>query len=224
MAGLLWCVENIRTVVGTRGPAILTGEMVHLDELDNFIVRLADEGVPIGAISRVTKLQPPEFRPILRDALSDGRILEMPREDWPPLDRRNDRVQGVSADTARRTQARHKINDDDTVLIGLADTFKTTRLQSKMFLKLLRRGMCTKEMLHDTVEENRGRPDEPTDDKIVQVMICHLRKKLRHFAIKITTRHGVGYCVSVEDRQRVVEMLTRNVKCPVEHLNIGLDT
>jgi DNA-binding response OmpR family regulator len=102
--------------------------------------------------------------------------------------------------------------------------FRTTRLQSKVLLRLLRRGLCSKDMLHDTVEENRGRPDEPTHDKIVQVMICHLRKKLKPFDIPIKTHHGSGYSMTADDRQRVVQLLAGSVKCPEEHLNIGLDT
>lgn len=198
--------------------------MVGLDELDHFIVRLADEGVPIGAISRVTKLPATDFREVLHDAVADGRIIEMPKEDWPAMIRRADRAPALSPTGVARKQAGHKINDDDTVLLAIADVFRTTRLQSKVLLRLLRRGNGTKEMLHDTVEENRGRPDEPTHDKIVQVVICHLRKKLMPFDIKIKTHHGSGYSMPVEDRTRVVEMLAGSVKCPVEHLNIGLDT
>lgn len=200
------------------------GEAMVLDELDNFIVRLADEGVPIGAIARVTKLPPGEFRPVLRDALAEGRIVEMPREDWPPLARRVERMPGISVDAGRRAQARHRIDDDDTVLLALNSVFKTTRLQSKVLLRLLRRGLCPMKMLHDTIEENRGNPAEPTQDKIVAVTICHLRKKLTPFDISIITHHSSGYSIPEKDRQRVVTLLEGSAKCPGGPLNIGLDT
>lgn len=195
-----------------------------LDELDNFIVRLADEGVPIGAIARVTKLSAPEFRDVLKDALADGRIIEMPREDWPPLARRTDRVQAVSPEaTTRRSQARHRIDDDDMVLVALNSVFHTTRRQSKVLLRLMRRGLCPIKMLHDTIEDNRGNPADPTQDKNVAVTICHLRKKLKPFDIPIVTHHSVGYSISETDRQRMVKMLEGSAQCPVVPLNIGLD-
>ena len=200
------------------------GETMVLDELDHFIVRLADEGVPIGAIARITKLPPTDFRPVLKDALANGRIIEMPREDWPPLARRSDRVPGVSEDSGRRAQARHRIDDDDMMLLALNSAFRTTRLQSKVLLRLLRRGLCPMKMLHDTIEDNRGNPAEPTQDKIVAVTICHLRKKLKPFDIKIITHHSSGYSISEVDRQRVAKMLEGNGTCPVVPFDIGLDT
>lgn len=194
-----------------------------LDALDDLIVRMADEGVPIGAISRIAQLPSEEFRPVLRSALTEGRLVELPREDWPPALSRTDRGPQISDIRLSKARAKHSISDDDTVLLAIAEVFKATRLQSKVLLKLLRRGHCTKEMLHDTVEENRGRPEEPTHDKIVQVMICHLRKKLRPFGIPIKTKHGIGYSLALEDRRRIVELLTGSVECPEERLNIGLD-
>ncbi len=194
-----------------------------LDALDDLIVRMADEGVPIGAISRIAQLPSVEFRPILHGAVTDGRLLELPREDWPPAVRRIDRVPQLSEARMAKARAKHTISDDDTVLLGLAEVFKATRLQAKVLLKLLRRGQCTKEMLHDTVEDNRGNPSEPTQGKIVQVMICHLRKKLKPFGLAIKTKHGIGYSMVVEDRRRIVELLAGSVECPEEQLSIGLD-
>lgn len=194
-----------------------------LDALDEMIVRMADEGIPIGAISRIAQVPTEDFRPVLRGAVTDGRLLEMPREDWPPIVPRIDRTPQVS--DARMSQARAKqtISDDDTILLSIAEVFKTTRLQGKVLLKLVRRGHCTKEMLHDTVEDNRGNPSEPTQGKIVQVMICHLRKKLLPFGWKIKTHHGSGYSMAVETRQQIITLLTGSVGCPGEQLSTGLD-
>ena len=47
-------------------------------------VRLADEGVPLYAIARVLKSPAEYVREALYVAKGEGKILEMPREDWPP--------------------------------------------------------------------------------------------------------------------------------------------
>lgn len=194
-----------------------------LDALDDLIVRMADEGVPIGAIARISAESAENIRPILRSALTAGRLVELPREDWPAAIPRYDRRPQLYYAGGSRGRIKHPVSDDDTILLAMAEVFKATRLQAKVLLRLLRRGHCPKGMLHDAVEENRGHPEEPTGDKIVQVMICHLRKKLTPFDISITTHHGSGYSMTIEDRQRVVQLLAGSVKCPEEQLNIGLD-
>ena len=45
---------------------------------------LAIEGVPIRAIARATHIPSSELREKLLDAQSDGRLLELPHDDWPP--------------------------------------------------------------------------------------------------------------------------------------------
>jgi hypothetical protein len=49
-------------------------------------VRLADEGVPLAVIARATQIPSADLRKQLQEALERGRIIEMPRNDWPPYD------------------------------------------------------------------------------------------------------------------------------------------
>jgi hypothetical protein len=47
-------------------------------------VRLADEGVPLRAIARAVQIPSSSLREQLHEAKSDGRLLELPCDDWPP--------------------------------------------------------------------------------------------------------------------------------------------
>ena len=103
-----------------------------------------------------------------------------------------------------------------------------TKTQAALFLAL-RRKFCTKEILHDVVESRRWAHSTPTDRKIVGVMICSIRKRLRgHYTIQ--TVQGSGYFMSDDDRRRAaghllgcigvaaddaaVKKLTGNLKLP----------
>jgi len=62
-------------------------------------------------------------------------------------------------------------------------------------------------MLHDAVEANRGNPDEPTDKKIVDVVVCKLRKKLTPKGLNLHTVHSQGYEMSEIDRQKAWDLV-----------------
>lgn len=151
------------------------------------IVRAADEGVPIGALGRIfsqTHISQ-DIRDILRDAVASGRLVELPGEDWPPVIPRYQRFAMVSP---------HKLGEDDRdLLLRMSRKLKTTKLESRILLVVLRRGQATRTQLHETVEDNRGNPDEPTDIKIVDVVVCKLRKKLAPLGLILHTIHGSGY-------------------------------
>ena len=86
----------------------------------HIMVRLADEGVPIGAIVRVTK-QPPELvREVLRDAAEQGIIFSVPRDDWPVGSRRHERVPDVVPIGV----------DDERMLVAAMRKLRTTQAES----------------------------------------------------------------------------------------------
>ena len=161
-------------------------------------VRLADEGVPLRAIGRSLCVPVEEFRYILHEALQNGRIVEIPREDWPQRQPRSDR------EPATKNQFPA---DDNNLFTLVSRVFKTTRLESRVLLRLLRRGECTKEMIHAVVEENRGNPDDATQEKIVDVIICKLRKKLKKFEIRIETIHALGWFLPQPEREKVFAII-----------------
>jgi hypothetical protein len=168
-------------------------------------IRMADEGIPIQAIARVMKVPSEDFRHVLKDAVSAGRLVELPAEDWPPATPRALRTPTRKA--PRPANDNRPGEDDEILILHLSKLFRTTRLQSTVLLRLMRRSICTKQMIHDAVEDNRGNPDEPTSEKIVDVVVCHIRKKLKPFGLALRTLHGQGYHMPPEDQYRASEML-----------------
>ena len=80
-------------------------------------------------------------------------------------------------------------------------------------LVLLKREEADKETLHFVIETQRAlrrtRPDsvETTDPKMVDVVICKLRKKLRPLGINIQTLWGHGYYIDSDGRDIVENIL-----------------
>lgn len=173
---------------------------VGLISLESAVIRAALEGVPIAALKRIFRPgDSVDIRDILAVAKASGVILDLPSEDWPPflpIDKRGPMV-------PRRTVA----IDDGELVFQLVKLFKTTRLESKILLTFMRRGHVNRAQLHDIVESNRGNPDEATDEKIIDVIICKLRKKLTLKEIKLTTVHSIGYEMGEADRKKCWEYL-----------------
>lgn len=163
-------------------------------------IRLADEGIPIRAIARAIKVAGEDVYEILRTALYDGKLISLPKDDWPP-----------GSPRANRTQADHNIlNDEEQVKFLCSVKFKTTRLQSALLATILKRQQVSKQTLHDVIEHTRltyGTHKEPTDQKMVDVMVCHLRKKLKPFSFDILTVWGTGYRMDAAHREAALIML-----------------
>jgi DNA-binding response OmpR family regulator len=163
-------------------------------DLNEYVVRAADEGIPIGALKRIFKGSDIDLRNNLHVAVSSGRLIEMPKEDWPPLQSSTARTPTVSP---------HKIVEDEKeTLMRTARKMKLTKLESRILLVLLRRGQASREQLHMAVEDNRGNPDDATDIKIVDVVICKMRKKLERFGLELNTIHSFGYEMTDEYRSK----------------------
>ncbi len=168
--------------------------------LQHIAVRLIDEGVPLAATARALKVPSSELREVVNYALDCGRLLDKPREDWPPMQKRSERVPAVPVKTT-------SLPDDGELLLSIKKVFYTTKLQATVLIPILRRGQCTKETIHKAIEDNRGNAQTATNPKIVDVVICHLRKKLRRFGVSIRTLHALGYSMSFENRQRVIDLI-----------------
>jgi DNA-binding response OmpR family regulator len=121
----------------------------------------------------------------------------MPKDDWPPGSRRQDRC--ISVGTPLATEEGLK-----TAVIRF---FKATPLEAAMFTMLMRRDEVTKVQLHSVIEACRDPNKETTEIKMVDVMICKLRKKLVEHQIKIETMWGTGYFISKADRTTVFTKL-----------------
>jgi hypothetical protein len=170
-----------------------------------YAVALADEGVPVRAIARSLKLPGEGIYEILRDAVTKGQLFEIPRDDWPPGVKRSQRDQSENTILSR---------DDEILRMGCSSRFKMTRLQSAVFVALLRRPELSKEHIHNAIESIRRNANAPTDLKMVDVVICHIRKKLLALdkAYKINTVWSIGYSLAPLAREAALIMLTEHFK------------
>ena len=90
--------------------------------------------------------------------------------------------------------------------MAAAQSLALTKTQAALFLALARRKFCATKILHDIVESRRWAHSTPTDRKIVGVIICSIRKRLRG-RYTIQTVQGSGYFMSDDDRRRAAEHL-----------------
>lgn len=168
---------------------------------EDVAIRLADEGIPVRAIARAIKVAGDDVYELLRNALYQGKIIALPKDDWPP-----------GSPRANRLKADHDIlNDEEQVKFLCSVKFKTTRLQSALLATILKRQQVSKQTLHDVIEHTRllyGTHKEPTDQKMVDVMVCHLRKKLKPFSFGILTVWGTGYRMDPAHREAALIMLS----------------
>lgn len=161
-------------------------------------VRLADEGIPVRAIARALHIPSGDLYELFRDAILTGTLIEIPKDDWPPGSGRNTR--SVFNGTP--------LEQDQSLRCACARFFKTSPLEAAMLATMLKRNEITKDQLHAVIEQNRPTPQkDETDLKMVDVMICKLRKKLTPHNISIQTMWGMGYLIPSDDRERAIHLL-----------------
>jgi len=76
--------------------------------------------------------------------------------------------------------------------------WRLTGREAQVFGLLLRHGVCPRERIFAAIWGY----DSEVDGKIVDVTVCHLRRKLRHLGIAIRTEYGVGYFLEPDARRR----------------------
>jgi hypothetical protein len=146
--------------------------------LSEVAVRLADEGVPLQAIARATRIPSDELREQLQAAQEDGRLINLPAHDWPPHDAKPRQVLA---------------EDRDQQVVALRAICGATRSEGTILLALVRSDSISK----------HGYPSPGAID----VHVFHLRRRLEPFGIGIISVHGHGYRLKSEDRRRLQGMI-----------------
>lgn len=167
-------------------------------------VRMAQEGIPVAAIGRSLAIPFADTHDMLSEALAHGQIVAIPRSDWPPGGKVLERHPTVP----RRAS-------DADVEFACRKLFTLTNLEAGFLVLLLRLDHTDKAKLHHVIETQRLRrasqPDalELTDQKMVDVMICKLRKKLKAISedFLIKTVWGGGYYMEPAVKEKIYARL-----------------
>jgi DNA-binding response OmpR family regulator len=144
--------------------------MVAVFDSSDIAVRLADEGVPLRAIARAVRMPSSDLREQLHEALYDGRLLELPHDDWPPGFPRDQRALQLS-----RLVVEHK----DTISLTIGRMFGLTATEVRLLLLLLQSA---------ALDKNRSDMSGNT----VDVHVFHIRKRLQPYGIEVITLWGYG--------------------------------
>jgi len=163
-------------------------------------VRAANEGIPVAAIARIFLRPLDEVYETLKDEKSRSSIAELPRADWPPGTKIIERLPSIA------------LPSDDDLAFLCKKTFKLTSLEAGFLVVLLKHRQVEKTRLHNIVEQQRltrstqPNNNDPTDPKMVDVMICKLRKKLKLIDkdLKIETIWGGGYYIETTMKPLII--------------------
>jgi len=155
-------------------------------------VRLADEGVPLRAIARAVNLPSTQIYSVLIEAKQDGRLLDLPRDDWPP---------GCPRDQRALQLSRMVTENKDAMLLAVQTLFKITRTQGRLVLMMVQ---------HELVPRERV----GLSTRCFDVHITYTRRALAKFGLKIITLWGYGYQLSASDRKAAMELILGHAGLP----------
>jgi len=169
-------------------PAIVDAASV----IPEIAIRLADEVVPLRAIARAIKESSDVLRDRLRAAQAAGRLLDLPRDDWPP---------GFPRDQRALQLSRLVVENRDAVLLAVQQIFHMTPTEVGLLLVLLQHASLFKDRI-----------DNMMPAKTVDVHICRIRKRLLPYGIEITTLWGNGYRLPLAGRRKTMDMIMQQVE------------
>lgn len=172
------------------------------------VVKAAVEGVPVSAIARITGQKFADVLENLEAAYAKGAIAALPASDWPPGQNRAERLPALWREAT-----------PEALEFACGKRFKLSKLQSGFVMVLLRCDSVDKPRLHAVVEAQRAarptRPDntEETDPKIVDVVICNLRKRLIAVnpEFKIDTLWGRGYSINPATKKLIYDAIAEEL-------------
>jgi two-component system cell cycle response regulator CtrA len=79
--------------------------------------------------------------------------------------------------------------------------WRLTASEVRVFRAMCARELATKETLMAALYSNR--PDNEPEMKIIDVFICKLRHKVKHYGVEIRTHWGQGWSIDAETRMRL---------------------
>jgi biotin operon repressor len=158
--------------------------LMHADTLP-IALRLADEGVPLRAIARAVQVPSPQIYQSLVEARREGRLVSLPRDDWPP---------GCPRDQRALQLSRLAADNPLLLLQALRELFHLPPVPARLLLRLTQHEILSR----DTVD---------CSPKCLDVNVCSIRRQLRPLGLKIITVRQTGYRLPLADRARVLELI-----------------
>jgi hypothetical protein len=149
---------------------------------EHIVLRLADEGVPVAAISRAFKRPSEELWPLIEEALFSGKLAVRPAADWRPGSRRDDRVP---------EKAPIRAADFEQLTADLCLGFDLEPPEARLLALLMVRDDAPRTALQSAV---RG-PGGIADPGALEDCADALRRKLARHGIGIETIRGDRYAL-----------------------------
>lgn len=117
----------------------------------------------------------------LREAADQGRIVVLP--------------------------AARSVSPESALVATCRLVFDLTRIEARALLQLLGQPHAAREELHAAII---GNGIATTQIKLVDVVVCRLRKKLVPHGIKINTIRGFGFSIEAATRDRIRKLLSEH--------------
>jgi hypothetical protein len=159
--------------------------------IPDIAIRLADEGVPLRAIARAIKQPSNLVRERLRRAQETGRLLDLPRDDWPP---------GFPRDQRALQLSRLVTENRDLFFMAIQQLFGLSPTEIGLLLSLVQQPSLLRDRATDTMTP-----------QTVYVHVCRIRQRLAPHGIEIKTSWGHGYHFSPGGRRKVMKLILRQV-------------
>jgi hypothetical protein len=141
------------------------------------------------AIARALHVSSDVLREQLVTARQDGRLLDLPCNDWPP---------GQSAPRLPQHRApldaMQQLKSDYTLSI-VRRMFRLTHSEAVLLLTLLRATELSKH--HNAMSA-----------EAIDVHVCRLRRRLRLYDVEIKTIWGYGYEMPASSRHKALQLIT----------------
>lgn len=108
------------------------------------------------------------------------------------------RLEAVMAENERLRDELDHLKESLGLHFVAPPEFGLSGSETKIFGRLLKQGVATKDALMATLYRDAGRDE--AEAKIVDVFICKLRRKVKPFGIEIATVWGLGYQMTDQSR------------------------
>jgi DNA-binding response OmpR family regulator len=165
--------------------------------LQDIAIRMANEGVPLRVIARVTQQPSADVRVQLETARARGYLIEIPCEDWPAGYPREHRL----LELARLEERNRRV-----VQTAVRAVFNLAPVEVPMLLLLLANDEVPR---HRLVAACRRESEEAGTDSALTVTanMYRLRGRLKPFGLSIKMLYGYGYSMPAAHRRTALGMI-----------------